>query len=56
MDICTNSQLASFDGHGFGHLLSAFVPMLREEGLSRDVVDTILITNPRRILAFPAAA
>ena len=56
MDICTNSQLAAFGGHGFGHLLSAFIPMLREEGLPQDVVDRILVTNPRRILAFPVAA
>jgi predicted metal-dependent phosphotriesterase family hydrolase len=56
MDICTNSQLSAHGGHGFGHLLAAFVPMLREEGLSDKAIATILVDNPRRVLAFPWAA
>jgi phosphotriesterase-related protein len=53
MDICTNSQLEAHGGHGFGHLLSTFVPLLRDEGVSEEALDTILVRNPRRILAFP---
>ena len=56
MDICTNSQLAAQGGHGFGHLLAAFVSMLRQEGLSDEAIATILIENPRRILTFQVAA
>jgi predicted metal-dependent phosphotriesterase family hydrolase len=33
-------------------LLRNFVPMLREEGVSDADIQTILVENPRRILAF----
>jgi len=56
MDICTNSQLKAHGGHGFGHLLSTFVPLLREEGVPDDAIETMLVHNPRRILAFPVPA
>lgn len=52
MDICANSQLHAHGGHGFDHLLRSFVPMLREEGVSDDAIDAMLIRNPRRILTF----
>jgi phosphotriesterase-related protein len=56
MDICTNSQLLAFGGHGFGHLLTTFVPLLREAGVSDDAIDAILVRNPRRVLAFEMPA
>ena len=52
MDICTNSQLEAYGGHGFKHLLESFVPMLRAEGVPEDAITTMLVTNPRRVLAF----
>jgi len=52
MDICSNSQLHAHNGHGFDHLLTAFVPMLRAAGVSEADVRTMLVDNPRRILAF----
>ena len=52
MDICANSQLQARGGHGFDHLLRAFVPLLREAGVGEDDLRTILVDNPQRILAF----
>jgi phosphotriesterase-related protein len=52
MDICSNSQLHAHNGHGFDHLLTTFVPMLRAAGVAESDVTTMLVDNPRRILAF----
>jgi phosphotriesterase-related protein len=52
MDICTTSSLAWYGGIGYDHLLRRFVPLLHEEGLTESEVQTILVDNPRRVLAF----
>jgi phosphotriesterase-related protein len=52
MDICTNSQLHAHNGHGYDHLLRSFVPLLRAAGVAAADVMTMLVDNPRRILAF----
>jgi phosphotriesterase-related protein len=44
-------------GHGWERTLSVFVPMLRKAGVSDAALHGMLVTNPRRFLAFvPAAA
>ncbi len=52
MDICANSLLHWNGGHGFDYLLTTFVPLLREEGLTGDQIRTILVDNPIRVLDF----
>jgi phosphotriesterase-related protein len=52
MDICANSQMHAHRGHGYDHLLNNFVPMLREAGVSDGDIQTMLVENPRRILAY----
>ena len=52
MDICSNSQMHAHNGHGFDHLLRTFVPLLGDAGVSRADITTMLVDNPRRILAF----
>ncbi len=52
MDICVNSQMHAHRGHGYDHLLLNFVPLLRSEGVSDADIRTMLVENPRRILAF----
>ena len=39
-------------GHGYDYLLSDFVPLLLEEGLTEAQIQTILVENPRRVLTF----
>ncbi len=51
-DICTNSNLHWNGGQGYDYLLRTFVPLLREEGLTESEVRTILVENPRRVLAW----
>lgn len=51
MDICANSQLRARGGQGFDHLVRSFVPLLINEGVSEAAIRTMLVENPRRILA-----
>ena len=51
-DICKTNYLRCNGGFGFGHLLREFVPMLRECGMDEETLHTILVENPRRILAY----
>lgn len=49
-DICLRSQFATYGGIGYTFLLTTFVPMLREAGLSDEQLTIILEENPRRAL------
>lgn len=52
MDICTNSQLHYFGGPGYGYLLTKFLPLLEETGVSRREIEVMMVENPCRALAF----
>jgi phosphotriesterase-related protein len=43
-------DLRRYGGVGFGHMLSAVVPMMRTAGISFEAVRRMLIDNPRKIL------
>jgi phosphotriesterase-related protein len=51
-DICYRTRLASFGGHGYGHIFRNVVPMMKKRGYSEAEIDTILVKNPRRLLTF----
>ena len=51
-DICYRTRLASFGGHGYGHIFRNVVPMMTRRGYSDDEIDAILVHNPRRLLTF----
>ncbi|MGQ0550083.1 MAG: phosphotriesterase family protein, partial [Armatimonadota bacterium] len=44
-------ELRSWGGVGYAHLLTHFVPMLRNRGLPEAIIQRILVDNPRRALA-----
>lgn len=52
LDICCTEHLAWYGGKGFAHLLRRFVPLLKETGVTQEQIETMLIHNPRRALAF----
>lgn len=54
-DVCLKTDLRSFGGNGYGHFLTNMVPTLRSLGVSSAAIDTILIDNPARVLAFDPA-
>jgi phosphotriesterase-related protein len=49
-DVCHNSQLRRYGGHGYTYLQETFLPRLRERGVSQPEIDQLTIENPRRIL------
>ena len=47
------SYLKSYGGGpGFSYIMEFFIPRLRNEGFSDEVINKILVENPRRILSF----
>ena len=50
-DICYRTRLVAYGGHGYGHIFANVVPMMRRRGFSDGEIQTILVDNPRRLLA-----
>jgi len=49
-DVCHNSQLKRYGGNGYVHLAETFLPRLRAAGVSEAEIETMTVSNPRRIL------
>ena len=49
-DVCHDSQLKRYGGNGYTYLADAFLPRLRDAGVSDDEIRTITVDNPRRLL------
>jgi phosphotriesterase-related protein len=49
-DVCHNAQLRRYEGNGYTHLQSTFLPRLREAGVSDAEIDRLTVANPRRVL------
>jgi len=47
-DIFRRSHLATFGGHGYNHLLTSFLPKLREAGVDEATIVQLVTENPRR--------
>lgn len=50
-DITRKSHLQKNGGIGYSYLLTEFVPLLREHGLTEAEINTILVENPKKFLA-----
>lgn len=48
-DIFIKSLLRAYGGPGYGHILQYFVPRLRRHGADQELVDQLLIQNPRSL-------
>lgn len=51
-DICELGQLAAYGGVGYANVITNFLPMLRERGVSEDDIQLMTVTNPSRAFAF----
>ena len=51
-DIARRSRLRRHGGQGYSYILRESVPLLRQAGLDDATIRTLLIDNPRRLLAF----
>ena len=49
-DVCHDSQLARYEGHGYTYLSDTFLPRLRQAGVSEAEIETMTVANPRRLL------
>jgi predicted metal-dependent phosphotriesterase family hydrolase len=53
-DVCHDSQLTRYDGNGYVHLATSFLPRLRAAGVSEPEIETMTVANPRRLLTIGA--
>jgi phosphotriesterase-related protein len=53
-DVCHDSQLVTYEGHGYTYLAEAFLPRLRASGVDESTIRSLTIDNPRRILTLAA--
>jgi predicted metal-dependent phosphotriesterase family hydrolase len=55
-DITRKSYMKRRGGHGYDHLFTSFVPKLIEQDVTEEIVDKMLIHNPRKFLLLEEAA
>jgi phosphotriesterase-related protein len=53
-DVGKRGALRSYGGQGYDHVITGFLPLLRDRGLSQDDIDAMTINNPRRLFTFPS--
>lgn len=51
-DICNKHRLIRYGGHGYAYIPECVAPRMRERGFSAADVESILVSNPARALAF----
>ena len=51
-DVCTMTQRRLYGGKGYAHILESVVPRLRARGIPEEDIETVLVRNPARALAF----
>ena len=49
-DVCHDSQLSHYGGHGYTYLAESFLPRLRTAGVSDAEIEMMTVLNPRRLL------
>lgn len=50
-DICTRSRLQSYGGHGYGHVISNVIPLMRDRGFGTEEINRMLVETPARLLS-----
>ena len=51
-DVGKRGALREYGGSGYDHVITGFLPMLRQRGLSEEDIDALTIDNPRRLFTF----
>jgi phosphotriesterase-related protein len=54
-DTCMKARLVCFGGPGYAHIPDNVIPWMRAKGMSEDVVHTITVENPKRMLTFASS-
>jgi phosphotriesterase-related protein len=50
-DVCHDSQLKVYGGHGYAYLAETFLPRLRDAGVPQDAIEQMTVRTPARLLA-----
>jgi phosphotriesterase-related protein len=53
-DVGKRGALRAYGGQGYDHVITSFLPLLRDRGLSQEDIDAMTIDNPRRLFTFPS--
>ena len=48
-DICYNKLLVANGGWGYAHILNHVVPRFEANGITREEIRAMMVTNPRRV-------
>jgi phosphotriesterase-related protein len=51
-DICLTDHMAANGGPGYATVIRNFLPLLRQRGLSEDLIRTMMVDNPARAFAY----
>ena len=51
-DIAYKCQYMAYGGHGYAHLLTNTVPAMRARGIGEELINDVLVENPKRFFAF----
>ncbi|MBR62106.1 MAG: hypothetical protein CL904_05565 [Dehalococcoidia bacterium] len=51
-DVCLKTDLSSYGGGGYTHILDSIIPRMRKRGFSNDNIDKMMVENPKRLLTF----
>ena len=54
-DTCMKARLVSYGGPGYAHIPDNVIPWMRAKGMPEDVIHTITVENPKRILTFASS-
>jgi phosphotriesterase-related protein len=49
-DICAKHRLTRYGGEGYAYLLTCVLPLMRQKGMSDQMIDTLVKENPARVL------
>ena len=55
-DVWIKTRSQSYGGAGYAHILCNVVPLMKHKGITEEQIRTILVENPKRILAFAEQA
>jgi predicted metal-dependent phosphotriesterase family hydrolase len=51
-DLCLTDQMATFGGPGYDTVIRNFLPLLRQRGVSEDLIQIMTVANPARAYAY----
>lgn len=49
-DVCLKALLHTYGGWGYDHIFTNIIPMMENEGMKKEDIDTIIYENPKRFL------